>query len=106
MPLPLMSYDWDLKEAEIYNKPIINEEMFYTFEKFKGILTFKISNNNNKGPIGCTSLVNSTFLKSFEKHSTNITSFNSIDIQYDYNFAHPMFIPVADVHGLLSPNVL
>jgi hypothetical protein len=90
MPLPLMSYDWDLKEAEIYNKPIINEEMFYTFEKFKGILTFNIS----------------AFLKSFEKHSTNITGFDSIDIQCDYNFAHPMFIPVADVHGLLSPKVL
>jgi hypothetical protein len=40
--------------------------MFYTFEKFKAVLSFKISSNKNKGPIGCTTLANAAFLKSFE----------------------------------------
>jgi hypothetical protein len=80
MPLPLLSYDWDLNEEDIFDKPLISQEMFYTFEKFKAVMSFKISSNKNKGPIGCTSLVNAAFLKSFEKHSTNMTNFNSIDI--------------------------
>jgi hypothetical protein len=45
MPLPLLSYDWDLKEEDIFNKPLINEEMFYTYEKYKAIISFKISTN-------------------------------------------------------------
>jgi hypothetical protein len=79
IPLPLLSYDWDLDE-ELFTKPLIYEEMFYSFEKFKAILSFKISHNRNNGPIGCTSLTNAAFLKSFEKHSSNLTNFNSIEI--------------------------
>ena len=66
MPLTFLSYNWDLNEEEILRKTLINEEMFYTFEKFKAVLSFKISSNKNKGPIGCTSLSNAAFLKSFE----------------------------------------
>jgi len=45
MPLPLISYDWDLSKDEIFEKPLINEEMFFTFEKYKSVLSFKISSN-------------------------------------------------------------
>jgi hypothetical protein len=37
--------------------------MFYTFEKYKAVISFKISTNKNKGPMGCSSLLNAAFLK-------------------------------------------
>lgn len=39
MPVPLVSYDWENNER----LPVVCEELFYTFEKFKSIFTFKLS---------------------------------------------------------------
>ena len=77
MPIPLISYDW-----ENYDKKqiLFYEELFYTFEKNKAVFTFKLSKNKNKGPTGCTSLINSLFNKDFEKHSNTLTNFGSIEL--------------------------
>ena len=80
MPLPLISYDWELDEKEIFTNPIIYKQIFYIFQKNKAVISFKISSNSNKGPIGCSTLSNEAFLKNFERHSSNMTSFNTIDI--------------------------
>ena len=35
-----------------------------------------------------------------------MVNYGSIDIQFDYNFEHPMFVPVADAHGLVEDEIL
>ena len=65
MPMPLLSYDW---KDPLKREPIVCEELFYTFEKHKAIFTFKLSSNKDKGPTGCSTLINSVFYKDFEKH--------------------------------------
>ena len=42
-------------------RPMIYEELFFAFEKFKSVLNFKLSANENKSPQGCTSMVNFIF---------------------------------------------
>jgi hypothetical protein len=45
MPVPLISYDWSENKTLI-----VHEELFYIFEKYKSIFTFKIASNKEKGP--------------------------------------------------------
>ena len=71
-----------------------------------GVLAFKVSANPNKSPQGCTSLTNFVFNRTFQTHSKSLVNFGSIDIQFDYNFEHPMFVPVADAHGLVDNDIL
>jgi hypothetical protein len=35
-----------------------------------------------------------------------LVNYGSIEIQFDYNFEHPMFVPVADAHGLVEEDIL
>jgi hypothetical protein len=70
------------------------------------VLAFKVSANPNKSPQGCTSLTNYVFNRTFQTHSNSLVSYGSIDIQFDYNFEHPMFVPVADAHGLVEHDIL
>jgi hypothetical protein len=71
------------------------------------VLAFKVSANPNKSPQGCTSLTNYVFNRTFETHSkSSLVNYGSIDIQFDYNFEHPMFVPVADAHGLVDDDIL
>jgi hypothetical protein len=70
------------------------------------VLCFKISANPNKSPQGCTSLTNYIFNRTFQTHSESLVNYGSIDIQFDYNFEHPMFVPVADAHGLVEEDIL
>lgn len=35
-----------------------------------------------------------------------LTNYGSIDIQFDYNFACPLYVPVADAHGYLDLVIL
>ena len=39
-------------------------------------------------------------------HNEDSSSFGSIDLQFDYNFATPLYLPVADAHGYLDPQIL
>lgn len=78
------------------------EELFYPFEKFMAVLNFKVSDNPNKTPRGCTTLANDIFQRTFEKHAASHTNFGSIELQFDYNFTNPLLIPVADAHGSLD----
>ena len=70
------------------------------------VLSFKVSANPNKSPQGCTSLTNYVFNRTFQTHSKSLVNFGSIEIQFDYNFDQPMFVPVADAHGLVEDNIL
>jgi hypothetical protein len=70
------------------------------------VLAFKVSANPNKSPHGCTSLTNYIFNRTFETHSHSLVNYGSIDIQFDYNFEHPMFVPVADAQGLVEDEIL
>ena len=71
-----------------------------------GVLAFKVSANRNKSPQGCTSLTNFIFNRSFQTHSKSLINYGSIDIQFDYHFDDPMFVPVADAHGLVEDDIL
>jgi hypothetical protein len=46
------------------------------------------------------------FNRSFQTHSKSLVNYGSIEIQFDYNFEHPMFVPVADAHGLVEQEIL
>jgi hypothetical protein len=35
-----------------------------------------------------------------------MVNYGSIEIQFDNNFEHPMFVPVADAHGLVEEEIL
>jgi hypothetical protein len=93
-------------EKKLEFTPNIYEELFYCFEKHKAVLSFKVSANPNKSPQGCTSLTNYVFNRTFETHSKSLVNYGSIDIQFDYNFEDPMFVPVADAHGLVDDEIL
>jgi hypothetical protein len=86
--------------------PYVYEELFYCFEKHMAVLAFKVSANPNKSPQGCTSLTNHVFNRTFQTHSRSLVNYGSIEIQFDYNFEHPMFVPVADAHGLVEEDIL
>jgi hypothetical protein len=86
--------------------PYVYQELFYCFEKYMAVLTFKVSANPNKSPQGCTSLTNYVFNRTFQVHSESLVNYGSIEIQFDYNFEHPMFVPVADAHGLVEKDIL
>ena len=87
-------------------EPYVYEELFYCFEKHMAVLSFKVSANPNKSPQGCTSLTNYVFNRTFQTHSKSLVNFGSIEIQFDYNFVHPIFVPVADAHGLVEEDIL
>jgi hypothetical protein len=70
------------------------------------VLSFKVSANPNKSPHGCTELTNDVFNRTFQAHSKSLVNYGSIEIQFDYNFEHPMFVPVADAHGLVEEDIL
>jgi hypothetical protein len=53
------------EEIVIEFKPHVFDELFYCFEKYMAVLTFKVSANPNKSPQGCTSLTNYVFNRSF-----------------------------------------
>ena len=105
MPLPLLSYELPKRSAD-GSQPLpqllVLDELFYPFEKFQAVLNFKVSDNPNKTPRGCTSLANDIFQRSFERHTACHTNFGSIELQFDYNFTNPLLIPVADAHGSLD----
>lgn len=71
-----------------------------------GVLCYKVSANKNKSPLGCSSLANYLFNRTFPTHSNSLANYGSIDIQFDYNFEKPMYIPVADAHGLVDKKIL
>jgi hypothetical protein len=93
-------------EKNLEFTPHLYEELFYCFEKYMAVLAFKVSANQNKSPQGCTSLTNYVFNRTFQTHSKSLVNYGSIDIQFDYNFEHPMFVPVADAHGLVDDDIL
>ena len=96
-----------ITETQLEFTPHVYEELFYCFEKYMAVLAFKVSANPNKSPQGCTSLTNYVFNRTFETHSkSSLVNYGSIDIQFDYNFEHPMFVPVADAHGLVDDDIL
>jgi hypothetical protein len=70
------------------------------------VLAFKVSANPNKSPQGCTSLTNYVFNRTFQTYSKSFVNYGTIEIQFDYNFEHPMFVPVADAHGLVEEEIL
>jgi hypothetical protein len=35
-----------------------------------------------------------------------LVNYGTIEIQFDYNFEHPLFVPVADAHGLVEEEIL
>jgi hypothetical protein len=70
------------------------------------VFAFKVSANPNKSPQGCTTLTNSVFNRTFQTHSKSMVNYGSIEIQFDSNFEHPMFVPVADAHGLVEEEIL
>ena len=93
-------------ETQVKFQPHVYEELFYCFEKHMAVLSFKVSANPNKSPQGCTSLTNYVFNRTFQTHSKSLVNYGSIEIQFDYNFEHPMFVPVADAHGLVEEGIL
>ena len=93
-------------ETKLEFTPHVYEEIFYCFEKFMAVLSFKVSANPNKSPQGCTSLTNYVLNRTFQTHSKSLVNYGCIDIQFDYNFEHPMFVPVADAHGLVDDDIL
>jgi hypothetical protein len=95
-----------IDKVQVEFLPYVYEELFYCFEKYMAVLNFKVSENPNKSPQGCTSLTNYVFNRSFQTHSESFVNYGSIEIQFDYNFEHPMFVPVADAHGLVDKDIL
>ena len=93
-------------EKKLEFTPHVYEELFYCFENYMAVLSFKVSANPNKSPQGCTSLTNYVFNRTFQTHSDSLVNYGSIDIQFDYNFEHPIFVPVADAHGLVDDDIL
>ena len=62
MPVPLIYYETLDPESMFHTfEPRLFEELFYSYEKFKSILCFKLSSSLNKSPKGCTSITNSLF---------------------------------------------
>jgi hypothetical protein len=51
-------------------------------------------------------MANDIFNRTFESHSTSFANFGCIDIQFDFNFEDPMYVPVADAHGLVDEDIL
>jgi hypothetical protein len=82
------------------------KELMYSYEKQNSVLTFKISDNKNIFPKGCSSFINQVFNRDFYEHSISYTNYGTVDIQFDYNFAKQGYMPVADAHGIISRNVL
>jgi hypothetical protein len=35
-----------------------------------------------------------------------LVNYGTIEIQFDYNFERPMYVPVADAHGLVDEEIL
>jgi hypothetical protein len=66
MPLPIFSFFSNADDLETSldfqpGNPLINEDIIYAFEKYKAIMSFKVSANKNKGPVGCSMLLRDTF---------------------------------------------
>ena len=93
-------------QTKIEFLPYVYEELFYCFEKHMSVLAFKVSANPNKSPQGCTSLTNFLFNRTFSTQSKSFVNYGSIEIQFDYNFEKPIFVPVADAHGLVEEKIL
>lgn len=74
MPVPLLSFQMSDNNQEI----TINPQIFYIFEKSKSILSFKYTNNPNRGPKKCSKILNDAFSKDFELHSDKYTNFGSV----------------------------
>ena len=107
--MALQKSDQDIaaaSEKQLEFVPFVFEELFYCFEKYMAVLAFKVSANPNKSPQGCTSLTNFVFNRTFQTHSKSFVNYGSIEIQFDYNFEHPMLVPVADAHGLVEDGIL
>ncbi len=51
-------------------------------------------------------MANDVFNRTFESHSTSFVNFGCIEIQFDFNFEDPMYVPVADAHGLVDEEIL
>ena len=47
-------------------------------------------------------MANDIFNRKFETHSASYVNFGCIEIQLDQNFEDPMYVPVADAHGLVD----
>ena len=78
---PLFSINFDSPN------PVVWEDHFVVFEGHQSILNFKLPERGFKGPKGTTSLINLLMSRSFELHSDTYSSFGTVEIQYDYNFA-------------------
>ena len=51
-------------------------------------------------------MANDVFNRKFETHSTSFVNHGCIDIQFDFNFEDPMYVPIADAHGLVEEEIL
>lgn len=51
-------------------------------------------------------MANDVFNRKFETHSASYVNFGCIEIQLDSNFEDPMYVPVADAHGLVDEDII
>eukprot|EP00347_Sterkiella_histriomuscorum_P007052 403350432 len=100
LPLPLLSVDWQLNEKEVKYE-IINE-LFYVFEKQMSILNFGVLNDQKQLPPNIEKFVNQILSKVFESDSECCLNDGTLEIQFDYNFENPQYLPVATYHGPMT----
>eukprot|EP00347_Sterkiella_histriomuscorum_P024480 403330967 len=117
IPIPLYGISWkqmqkpinttsvyQLQETQEELAVIIPKELIYVYERFKSVLNFCISGNDIKKdyPQSTEKFINKLFNKNFESVNDKYSNYGTIEIQFDYNFSKPQYIPVANCNGPLS----
>eukprot|EP00347_Sterkiella_histriomuscorum_P017940 403347401 len=118
IPIPLYGISWKQQDKKQNNQNqfeqistqneqqtvIIPKELIYVFERFKSVINFSISCNTSKRdyPQNTENFINKLFNKNFEMVNDQYSNFGTIELQFDYNFSKPQYIPVANCNGPLS----
>eukprot|EP00347_Sterkiella_histriomuscorum_P007511 403348639 len=110
IPVPLYGISWkhlSVQQSLIGEENlnvVIPKELIYVYERFKSVLNFSISSatSNKDYPQGTDKFINKLFLKNFESVNKKYSNYGTIEIQFDYNFSTPQYIPVANCNGPLS----
>lgn len=72
------------------------------YEGYKSVLNFCILNYENECPKDSNIFINKLMKRKFEPLNESYSNYGNIDIQFDYNFSNPLYIPVANCYGPLE----
>jgi hypothetical protein len=93
--------------AKITNTSNSYLELCYLFEdSCSNMISFCITNETIKYPKGKSFLLNTCFGRSFLNNEKEISKYGNIEINFDYHFANPLSLNIADYHGYPDWKVL